>query len=109
MNSGETEKKIQQLQLIEQNVQNLLLQKQTFQSQMIEIDSALEQLKGKSHAYKIVGNIMVNSDAKALTDDLNQKKKLVEIRIKNIEKQEEQLKEKAKKLQTDVLKEMKEK
>ncbi|MBN1156120.1 prefoldin subunit [Candidatus Woesearchaeota archaeon] len=109
MSSGETERKIQQLQLIEQNVQNLLVQKQTFQAQMIEIDSALEQLKGKSHAYRIIGNIMVNSDAKSLSDDLDQKKKLVEIRIKNFEKQEEQLKEKAKKLQSDVLKEMKEK
>ena len=35
------EKKIQQMQLMEQNLQNLLMQRQQFQSQLMEIESAL--------------------------------------------------------------------
>ena len=99
--------RIQQLQLIEQKVQNLLVQKQNFAAQQVEIESALEQLKGKTKAFKIIGNIMVESDAISLVRDLTEKKKRVDMRIKSVEKQEEQLKTQAKGIQAEVLKSMK--
>ena len=37
----ETEQQIMQLQMLEQNLTNLTVQKQQFQNQLIEIDSAL--------------------------------------------------------------------
>ena len=40
-----TEEKIAQLQMIEQGMQNFLLQKQQFQAQIIEIESALKELE----------------------------------------------------------------
>lgn len=103
----ETEQKIGQLQLIEQSLQNFLLQKQTFQTQLMEIESALSELKEKKEAYKIVGNIMVKSNAADLKKDLEKKKEMTELRIKTLEKQEENIKEKATKLQSEILKEMK--
>ena len=39
------ENKIAQLQMIEQNIQNVLMQKQTFQSQLIEVENALEEIE----------------------------------------------------------------
>ncbi len=57
----ETEQKIAQLQLYEQSLQNILMQKQQFQSQSVEIGSALKELESTEKAYKIVGNIMVAS------------------------------------------------
>ncbi len=104
----ETQEKIGQLQLIEQNLQNLLAQKQQFQSQMIEIDSALKEIKTSKEAYKIVGNIMVSSDKESLEKDLKEKKEMVDIRIKALEKQEKQLKEKAQKIQQEVMGNIKE-
>ena len=99
--------KIQQLQLIEQNLQNFSLQRQQFQATLIEIDSALNELKNTKKAFRIIGNIMVASEKEDLDKDLKNKKEVLEIRIKNIEKQESQLKEKAKKLQDEVLKTLK--
>ena len=59
----ETEKKIQQLQLIEQNLQNIVMQKQAFQMQLMENENAFNELdKTKKNAYKIIGTIMVSSN-----------------------------------------------
>jgi prefoldin beta subunit len=105
--SKETEQKILQLQLIEQTMQNILLQKQTFQTQLTEIENALEELKGtKDDAYKIVGNIMIKSKKQELVKDLNSKKEIVSLRIKNLEKQETKLKEKASPMQKEIMKEL---
>ena len=105
--SKETEKKISQLQILEQSMQNLSMQKQQFQLQQVEIESALKELENVDEAYKIVGNIMVLSKKTDLKTDLNSKKEIVELRIKSMEKQENQLREKASGLQSEVLKEMK--
>jgi len=104
--SQEAEKKLNQLQLLEQSMQNLLMQKQQFQLQQVEIESALKELEKVNEAYKIIGNIMVLSKKNDLKEDLTSKKEIVELRIKNMEKQENQLREKASKLQNEVLKGM---
>ena len=104
--SKETETKLNQLQMLEQSMQNLLMQKQQFQLQQVEIESALKELEKVNEAYKIVGNIMVLSKKDDLKADLTSKKEIVELRIKNMEKQENQLREKASKLQNEVLKGM---
>lgn len=104
----ETEEKIGRMQLLEQNIQNFMLQKQQFQSQLVEVNSALEELEKTDTAYKIIGNIMVASKKDEMKKDLQSKKEMVELRIKSIEKQEAELKEKAQKMQQEVLKEMKE-
>jgi len=105
----ETEKKISQLQMMEQSMQSFLMQKQQFQSQLVEIESALRELEKSKEAYKIVGNIMVNSDKEDLKNDLQKKKEMIELRIKTLEKQENQIKEKASSVQEEVMKELKEK
>lgn len=105
----ETEQKIGQLQMLEQNMQASLMQKQQFQTQLIEIESALSELKNTNRAYKIVGNIMLDSKKEDLVADLSQKKEMFELRTKSLEKQEEQFKAKAKKLQEELLSEIRKK
>jgi len=102
----ESEKKLSQLQMLEQGMQNMLMQKQQFQLQQVEIESALKELEKVNEAYKIIGNIMVLSKKEDLKSDLTSKKEVIELRIKSMEKQEDQLREKASKLQSEVLKEM---
>lgn len=104
----DTEQKIGQLQRIEQSMQNILMQKQQFQAQLMEIDSAINELKGSDESYKIVGNIMVKANKDDLSKDLKQKKELVELRIKTIEKQEKDTREKATSIQSEVMKELEE-
>jgi len=103
------EEKINKLQMYEQSLQNLLMQKQQFQLQLVEIESALKELDSATTSYKIIANIMVNTPKDDLKKDLESKKESLKVRISSIEKQENQLKEKAQALQSEVLKEMKDK
>ena len=105
--SKETEQKIGQLQMFEQSLQSFLGQKQQFQIQLVEIESALGELDSTEKAYKIVGNIMVESDKNELKSDLQSKKEMLELRIKTMEKQEAQVREKASKLQSEILSKIK--
>ena len=105
---NDSERKIAQLQAFEQNLQNLLLQRQGFQSQLIEIETALEGVgKSKGIVYRMIGSIMVLADKEEINNDMRNKKELLSLRIGTVEKQEERLKEKASKLQSEVLNEIK--
>ena len=101
--SKDTEQKIGQLQMFEQSLQSFLGQKQQFQVQLVETESALNELANTEKAYKIIGNIMVETDKDELKAELHSKKEMLELRIKTMEKQEAQVREKASKLQSEIL------
>jgi prefoldin beta subunit len=102
------EKKIEELQILEQNIQNINLQKQRFQTELIEIENALNELsKANEETYKIVNGIMFKEDPETLQKDLKDKKEVIDVRIKSIEKEETSIKEKAGNLQKEVMKELK--
>jgi prefoldin beta subunit len=103
----ETEEKIQQLQMLEQSLQALLMQKQNLQIHLMEADSALAELKNVQSAYKIIGNIMISSDKATLEAEISGKKETSELRLKAVEKQERSLRERAQKLQEELLGELK--
>jgi len=71
--------------------------------QLNEIASALENLKDSEKSYKIVANIMINAKKEDLESELKQKKEMLELRIKKLEKQEEEIREKSQKIQKEVL------
>ncbi|MBI2662812.1 prefoldin subunit beta [Candidatus Woesearchaeota archaeon] len=98
--------KINQLQLLQQNLQNILLQKQQFESQLSELDSALHELKTTDKAYKVLGHIMVASSPELLAKDLDEKKEVLQIRIKNFDRQEESIKKNIESLQQEVVAEL---
>lgn len=100
----ETQEKITKLQMMEQNLQNLLLQRQQFSSQAIEVESALKELETTEPVYKLVGSILVKTEPAVLKQELTAKKELVELRIKSLEKQENQIKDRSAALKTEVMK-----
>lgn len=99
--------KVNQLQILQHNLQNILMQKQQLESQVAEIDSALEGLKSTSKAYKIVGRIMIASTKEELQQDLESKKEVQGLRIKNLFNQENSLKKKFSEAQEEAMKEVK--
>lgn len=105
----EMQSKINQLSLMEQNMQNFSLQKQQFQAQFLEVESAEKELSSSKEAYKIIGNIMVLGDKASLKKELEDKKNVLKTRIESFEKQEVKLKERAESVQKEVLEEMKKK
>ena len=103
----ETQEKIAQLQMIEHSLNNFISQKQNFQSQVLEIENALNEMQNcKGKIYKITGNVMFESEKESLSKELKEKKDLLDIRIKSLEKQETALEEKAKTLQSEVMEEL---
>ncbi len=100
--------KLKQISILEQNMQMLTQQKQQFQTQLIEVESAMKELDTTTESFKIIGNIMVKTDKQTLVDDISQKKEMLDLRISTLEKQEKSLKEKFKSLQEEVMSEMKE-
>jgi prefoldin beta subunit len=85
----ETQNKLQEAQLLEQNFQSLLLQKQAFQLELNETESALEEAKKSSdEIYKIVGQIMLKAKKQDLLKELEEKKDILNLRIKSLENQE---------------------
>jgi len=103
----ESKEKLSQLQNIEQNINTLIAQKQQFQSQDIEIDNAFSQVEDTERIFRIIGNIMIESTKEKVKQELTEKKELTALRLKTLDKQEDKLRQKAKELQTALLKDMK--
>ena len=104
----EDQEKIQQLQIFEQNLQNLLLQKQAFQLELNETENALEEVKKtKEDVYKMAGQIMIKVPKKQVEEELGKKKDILSLRTKSIEKQEEQFTQEAEKLKEEVMNKIK--
>ena len=108
MENANLDEKVKELQLLEQNLTNLLFQKQTFQLELSEVTSASEELEGsKGDVFKIVGNVMIKSTKEKLEKELEEKKDLISMRVKNIEKQEKVLQGHVEELRKALLKQMK--
>lgn len=104
-----TEEGLAQLQLLEQGIQNLLLQKQMLQAELVETESALSELKTttQEYAFKMVGLLMFKTTKKKLIPELEKKCELINLRIKAIEKQEQELKTKLIKKREELVKRLK--
>ncbi len=96
--------KIQQIQFLEQNLQGIMMQKQSFQMEVNETLSALEEIeKSKEDVYKLIGQIMIKVSKEKIKEDLQNKEKLLGIKIKSLEEQEISLNSQLNKIKEEVL------
>ncbi len=99
------EQKIQEIQMLEQNLQNLLFQKQAFQMESSETESALTAIESSGEeVFKIIGQLMVKTEKSKIKEELENKKKILELRIKTLENQETSLSKKLEELREEVMK-----
>ena len=98
---------VAQFQIMQQQLQNLLIQKESLRLNIMEIERAAEELeKSKDRtAYKITGSIMVSKPVEELKEDLKETKELLKVHVESLEKTEKRLTDKLKGLQ-DKLKEI---
>jgi len=97
--------KIQEMQTLEQNLQNLFMQKQSFQIEFSETQSALKEIEASGdEIFKMIGQLMIKSDKSKIKEELLNKEKFLDIRINSIEKQEGSLVEKLEKLREEIIK-----
>jgi len=92
---------IAQFQGYQQQLQSILMQKESMKMQDLEIERALEELKSTSQktAYKITGQVMVSKPVEELKKELGETKENIDLRIKSLEKSEERLNSKLSELQ----------
>jgi len=97
-----------QFEQVRQQLQLLTSQRIQLDSQLRELTSALEELdkSGKNAViYRRVGAILVKvDDKKVLKENLTEQKETFDIRMKTLERQEKQLKERYTELQKDISK-----
>ena len=92
------------MQILEQNLQNLMFQKQAFQMELSETQAALREIENSGdEVYKIIGQLMIKSEKNKVKDELLNKEKIIELRIKSIEKQEDSFAEKLEELREEFL------
>ena len=104
----ETTKRIQNLQALEQDFQQILMQKQSLQIESSETNTALEELKKtKGDVFRVLGQIMLKSNPSDLKKDLEQKKGLLNQKIEVIEKQEISLRENIERIRNEIMNQMK--
>ncbi|MEM4181568.1 MAG: prefoldin subunit [Candidatus Pacearchaeota archaeon] len=106
--SGETRKKIQQIQIYEQNFQQLLLEKQAISLEIEELENSLKDLeKYEGETFKIIaGQYIIKINREKILEEIANKKEVLSLRIKNLEKQEKDYVERMEDLQREIMNEI---
>ena len=89
------QEQLAKLQQTQQNFQSILMQKQQLESQKLETEKALEELKKASDdeaVFKHAGTIMIKSSKKDLIEELEEQMELAKTKASLLAKQEERLK-----------------
>ena len=99
--SPEAQQTLIELQTFQQQMQTVILQKESLSIQNMEIEKALEELEKTEHdeVFKTVGPVLIKSTRKALTEELKEKQETIDVRLKSLQKQEDRIKEKLKESQ----------
>ena len=100
-----TSEKVSRLQLTQQNLQSVAAQKQQLESQLAELDSAIKEIVSAKESFKIIAKIMVAKPKDLLQEELEQKKEIIALRLKNFTRQEQLLTKTIEELQQEVMKE----
>ena len=104
------QEQLARLQQTQQNFQSIMMQKQQLESEKLETEKALEELKKVSDdesVFKHAGTIMIKSNKKDLIDELEEHVELAKTKASLLVKQEERLKTTLKEQETKIQEMMK--
>ncbi|MCD6477293.1 MAG: prefoldin subunit beta [Candidatus Aenigmarchaeota archaeon] len=93
--SPEAQQALMTLQASQQQIQGIIMQRDALNVQKMEIEKALEELeKSKTDdVYKAVGPILIKTNNKDLIKELKERQETINVRLKSLENQEKQIKE----------------
>lgn len=101
----QVQEQLSQLQQLQKQVQTLARQKQQLEINSNEVERALEELSEMSEdakIYKSVGGIMVNTDHPDAKGELEDRKETLNLRLQQVERQEERAKKRLQKLRAKI-------
>jgi len=99
------QEQLARLQQTQQNFQSIMMQKQQLESEKLETEKALEELKkagDDESVFKHAGTIMIKSNKKDLIDELEEHVELAKTKASLLVKQEERLKTTLKEQETKI-------
>lgn len=90
------QEQIKAFQQTQNSLQGVITQMQQVEAERLDAERALEELQKASDedaVYKQAGSILIKSDRKSLTDDLQERMELAKTRVMVLEKQKKRLEE----------------
>ena len=102
----ETQRKIQELQMMEQTFQQLLMQKNAFSMEANETDLIIKEVeKTEDEVSRIIGNqVVIKTTKEAILESMKKKKELIDTRMKTIDEQEKEFSKKIESIREEVMK-----
>ncbi|UCH88446.1 MAG: prefoldin subunit beta [Thermoplasmata archaeon] len=104
--SPKMQHQLAQFEQLRQQIQLIVNQRLNLEAKLKELENALEEIDKLSEdtpIYRSIGSIMVKAASKTdMIDKLKEEKETTEIRVKTVQKQEEQLKSRYDDLQTKL-------
>ncbi|MDI6806526.1 MAG: prefoldin subunit beta [Candidatus Aenigmarchaeota archaeon] len=107
--SEDVKENVVKFQTYQQQLQSILIQRESLRLQSFEVERALEELEktNQENAYKIAGQIMILKSVDELKKELNRTKEDIKVRVNSLEKMEKKITDRLKELQEklkDVIK-----
>jgi len=101
----ETRASIQEIQILEQNFEQLMQQKQLFNMEINETNLAISEVeKAQGKVFKLVGGqAIIETSKENFSADLKHKKELLELRMKSIENQEKEFSDRIEELRQKIM------
>ena len=99
------QERLLRLQQLQQTMQTILAQKQQVEMEKNEVEQTLAELTKTADdavIYKAVGSLLVKAEKTKVTEDLNERKSLLETRSTVIARQEERVRSQVKESQTKL-------
>jgi len=98
-------KKLEEFEVLRQTYLALIYQKQKIEEELLEVENAikeLENMKDDEKVFIMIGNVLIRKDKKSVIEELKEKRDILNIRIKSLDKQEVQLRERLTNLQNEI-------
>jgi prefoldin beta subunit len=101
----QVQERLLRLQQLQQTLQSVLAQKQQVDMENTEVDHTLAELQKTADdvvIYKSAGSLLVKAEKAKVTEELVERKELLNTRVKVLSRQEERLRSQAKDVQTKL-------
>jgi prefoldin beta subunit len=99
------QERLLRLQQLQQTLQTILAQKQQVEMEKTEVDQTIAELTrtaDDSVIYKAIGSLLVKAEKPKVTEELNERKSLLDTRSTVMARQEERIRSQVKEAQTKL-------
>jgi prefoldin beta subunit len=99
------QERLLRLQQLQQTLQTILAQKQQVEMEKTEVDQTLAELQktaDETVIYRAIGSLLVKAEKAKVTEELNERKSLLDTRSTVMARQEERIRSQVKEAQTKL-------